>query len=140
MEMGGGVFEVLSTSGDTQLGGTDMDKILIDYVVNEFRKTTGIDLTKDSTAMTRIREASEKAKIELSTVMETDINLPFLSYDPSAGPKNLEIKLTRAKFEELIRPIVEKCRGSIDNALRDAKLAPSDVSKIVLVGGLQEFL
>jgi molecular chaperone DnaK len=135
MEMGGGVFEVLSTSGDTQLGGTDMDKILIDYVVNEFRKTTGIDLTKDSTAMTRIREASEKAKIELSTVMETDINLPFLSYDPSAGPKNLEIKLTRAKFEELIRPIVEKCRGSVDNALRDAKLAPSDVSKIVLVGG-----
>jgi len=135
MEMGGGVFEVLSTSGDTQLGGTDMDKILIDYVVNEFRKTTGIDLTKDSTAMTRIREASEKAKIELSTVMETDINLPFISYDQSAGPKNLEIKLTRAKFEELIRPIVEKCRGSVDNALRDAKLAPSDVSKIVLVGG-----
>lgn len=135
MEMGGGVFEVLSTSGDTQLGGTDMDKILIDYVVNEFRKTTGIDLTKDSTAMTRIREASEKAKIELSTVMETDINLPFISYDQSAGPKNLEIKLTRAKFEELIRPIVEKCRGSVDNALRDAKLAPSDISKIVLVGG-----
>jgi molecular chaperone DnaK len=135
MEMGGGVFEVLSTSGDTQLGGTDMDKILIDYVVNEFRKTTGIDLTNDSTAMTRIREASEKAKIELSTVMETDINLPFISYDQSAGPKNLELKLTRAKFEELIRPIVEKCRGSVDNALRDAKLAPSDVSKIVLVGG-----
>ncbi len=135
MEMGGGVFEVLSTSGDTQLGGTDMDKTLIDYVVNEFRKTTGIDLTKDSTAMTRIREASEKAKIELSTVMETDINLPFISYDPSAGPKNLDIKLTRAKFEELIRPIVEKCRGSIDNALRDAKLTPSDILKIVLVGG-----
>lgn len=135
MEMGGGVFEVLSTSGDTQLGGTDMDKILIDYVTNEFRKTTGIDLTKDSTAMTRIREASEKAKIELSTVMETDINLPFISYDQSAGPKNLEIKLTRAKFEDLIRPIVEKCRGSVDNALRDAKLAPSDISKIVLVGG-----
>ncbi|CAE6488479.1 molecular chaperone DnaK [Candidatus Nitrosotenuis uzonensis] len=135
MEMGGGVFEVLSTSGDTQLGGTDMDKTLIDYVVNEFRKTTGIDLTKDSTAMTRVREAAEKAKIELSTVMETDINLPFISYDPSSGPKNLEIKLTRAKFEELIRPIVERCRTSIDNALRDAKLSASDVSKIVLVGG-----
>ncbi len=135
MEMGGGVFEVLSTSGDTQLGGTDMDKVLIDYVTNEFRKTTGVDLTKDSTAMTRIREASEKAKIELSTVMETDINLPFISYDPTAGPKNLDIKLTRAKFEELIRPIVEKCRASIDNALRDAKLTTSDVSKIVLVGG-----
>lgn len=135
MEMGGGVFEVLSTSGDTQLGGTDMDKVLIDYVSNEFRKTTGIDVTKDTTAMTRIREASEKAKIELSTVMETDINLPFISYDPSAGPKNLELKLTRAKFEELIRPIVERCRTSIDNALRDAKMSPADVSKIVLVGG-----
>ncbi|MBM3905994.1 MAG: molecular chaperone DnaK [Thaumarchaeota archaeon] len=135
MEMGGGVFEVLSTSGDTQLGGTDMDKILIDHVVNEFRKTTGIDLTKDSTAMTRIREASEKAKIELSTVMETDINLPFISYDQSSGPKNLELKLTRAKIEELIRPIVERCRTSIDNALRDAKLSTGDVSKIVLVGG-----
>ena len=135
MEMGGGVFEVLSTSGDTQLGGTDMDKVLIDHVVNEFRKTTGIDLTKDSTAMTRIREASEKAKIELSTVMETDINLPFISYDQSSGPKNLELKLTRAKFEELIRPIVERCRTSLDNALRDAKLSAADVSKIVLVGG-----
>jgi len=135
MEMGGGVFEVLSTSGDTQLGGTDMDKVLIDYVVNEFRKTTGVDLTKDSTAMTRIREASEKAKIELSTVMETDINLPFISYDQSSGPKNLELKLTRAKFEELIRPIVERCRTSVDNALRDAKLTTADISRIVLVGG-----
>ncbi|WP_076613360.1 molecular chaperone DnaK [Candidatus Nitrosotenuis chungbukensis] len=135
MEMGGGVFEVLSTSGDTQLGGTDMDKILIDYVTNEFRKTTGVDLTGDSTAMTRVREASEKAKIELSTVMETDINIPFIFHDPASGSKNLEIKLTRAKFEELIRPIVERCRTSIDNALRDAKLSTSDVAKIVLVGG-----
>ncbi|HEY8110681.1 MAG: molecular chaperone DnaK [Nitrososphaerales archaeon] len=135
MEMGGGVFEVLSTSGDTQLGGTDMDKILIDYVTNEFRKTTGVDLTGDSTAMTRIREASEKAKIELSTVMETDINIPFIFHDPASGSKNLEIKLTRAKFEELIRPIVERCRTSIDNALRDSKISTSDVSKIVLVGG-----
>lgn len=135
MEMGGGVFEVLSTSGDTQLGGTDMDKILIDYVTNEFRKTTGVDLTGDSTAMTRIREASEKAKIELSTIMETDINVPFIFHDPASGSKNLEIKLTRAKFEELIRPIVERCRTSIDNALRDSKLSTSDVSKIVLVGG-----
>ncbi len=135
MEMGGGVFEVLSTSGDTQLGGTDMDKVLIDYVANDFRKITGIDLTKDSTAMTRIREASEKAKIELSTVMETDINLPFISYDPSSGPKNLELKLTRAKLEDLIRPIVDRCRTSIDNALRDAKLSNSDIVKIVLVGG-----
>ena len=85
MEMGGGVFEVMSTSGDTQLGGTDMDKAIIDYVVDDFRKKTGIELSKDNTAMTRIREASEHAKIELSTVMETDINLPFISHDPSSG-------------------------------------------------------
>ncbi|MFB5598282.1 MAG: molecular chaperone DnaK, partial [Nitrosopumilaceae archaeon] len=135
MEMGGGVFEVMSTSGDTQLGGTDMDKSIIDYVVDEFKKKEGIDLSQDTTAMTRIREASEKAKIELSTVMETDINLPFISHDPSSGPKNLELRLTRAKLEELINPIVEKCKSSIDKALEDAKLSSSDISKIVLVGG-----
>jgi len=135
MEMGGGVFEVMSTSGDTQLGGTDMDKVLIDYVVGEFQKKEGIDLSKDTTAMTRIREASEKAKIELSTVMETDINLPFISHDPSTGSKNLELRLTRAKLDELIRPIVERCRSSIEKALEDAKLTKSDVGKIVMVGG-----
>jgi len=135
MEMGGGVFEVMSTSGDTQLGGTDMDKILIDYVVNEFQKKEGIDLSKDTTAMTRIRESAEKAKIELSTVMETDINLPFIAQDPSTGSKNLELRLTRAKLDELIRPIVERCRSSIEKALEDAKLSKSDVGKIVMVGG-----
>ena len=135
MEMGGGVFEVMSTSGDTLLGGTDMDKVIIDYVVDDFRKKTGIDLTTDSTALTRIREASEKAKIELSTVMETDINLPFIFHDPSSGTKNLEIILTRAKFEELINPIVERCKPSIEKALEDAKLPTSDISKIVLIGG-----
>jgi molecular chaperone DnaK len=135
MEMGGGVFEVMSTSGDTLLGGTDMDKVIVDYVVDDFRKKTGIDLTTDSTAMTRIREASEKAKIELSTVMETDINLPFIFHDPSSGTKNLEIILTRAKFEELINPIVERCKPSVEKALEDAKLPTSDISKIVLIGG-----
>ncbi|HXV66541.1 MAG TPA: molecular chaperone DnaK [Nitrosopumilaceae archaeon] len=135
MEMGGGVFEVMSTSGDTLLGGTDMDKVISDYVVDDFRKQTGIDLTKDSTAMTRIREASEKAKIELSTVMETDINLPFIFHDPSSGTKNLEIKLTRAKFEGLINSIVERCKPSVEKALEDAKLSASDISKIVLIGG-----
>jgi molecular chaperone DnaK len=135
MEMGGGVFEVMSTSGDTLLGGTDMDKVIIDYVVDDFRKKTGIDLTADSTAITRIREASEKAKIELSTVMETDINLPFIFHDPSSGTKNLEIILTRAKFEELINPIVERCKPSVEKALEDAKLPTSDISKIVLIGG-----
>ena len=135
MEMGGGVFEVMSTSGDTQLGGTDMDKIIIDYIVDNFRKNTGIDLSKDNAAMVRVREAAEKAKIELSSVFETDINLPFISYDQATGPKNLETKLSRAKLEELINPIVERCRPSLTKALEDAKLSPSDISKIVLVGG-----
>ena len=135
MEMGGGVFEVMSTSGDTQLGGTDMDKAIIDYIIDDFRKKTGIDLTKDSTALARIREAAEKAKIELSTVMETDINLPFISHDQSSGTQNLEMKLTRAKIEELINPIVERCKPSIDKAFEDAKLSPTDISKIVLIGG-----
>ncbi|MGI0007619.1 MAG: Hsp70 family protein, partial [Nitrosotalea sp.] len=131
----GGVFEVMSTSGDTQLGGTDMDKVLIDYVVDSFRKTSGIDISKDSAAMVRVREAAEKAKIELSSIFETDINLPFISYDQSSGPKNLELKITRAKFEELINPIVERCRPSVTKSMEDAKLTPADVSKIILVGG-----
>jgi molecular chaperone DnaK len=134
MEMGGGVFEVMSTSGDTQLGGTDMDKVLVDYIIDNFRKTSGIDLSKDSAAMVRVREAAEKAKIELSSLFETDISLPFIAYDP-AGPKNLEMKITRAKFEELINAIVERCRPSMMKALEDAKLPPSDISKIILVGG-----
>ncbi len=135
MDMGGGVFEVMSTSGDTQLGGTDMDKTLIDYVLDEFKKKEGIDLSNDQTAMTRVREAAEKAKIELSTVMETDINLPFISHDPSTGPKNLELRISRAKLEELIRPIVEKTKSSIEKAIEDAKISKNDITKIVLVGG-----
>jgi molecular chaperone DnaK len=134
MEMGGGVFEVLSTSGDTQLGGTDMDKVVIDHILDDFKKKEGLDLSHDSTAMTRVREAAEKAKIELSTVMETDINLPFIAQDPS-GAKNLELRLTRAKLGELIGPIIERCRPSIEKSLEDAKLAKSDISKIVMVGG-----
>ena len=135
MEMGGGVFEVMSTSGDTQLGGTDMDQVIIHYIIDDFRKKTGIDLTKDNTAVARIREAAEKAKIELSTVMETDINLPFISHDQSSGTQNLEMKLTRAKIEELINPIVERCKPSITKAFEDAKLSSTDISKIVLIGG-----
>ena len=134
MEMGGGVFEVMSTSGDTHLGGTDMDRALVDHVLDEFRKQEGIDLSKDNTAMTRIREAAERAKIELSTVMETDINLPFIAQDQS-GPKNLMLRLTRAKLEDLIRPIVERCRPSLDKAMEDAKVTPSDINRTVLVGG-----
>ncbi|HSB56571.1 MAG TPA: molecular chaperone DnaK [Nitrosopumilaceae archaeon] len=135
MEMGGGVFEVMSTSGDTQLGGTDMDKVVIDYIVDSFKKSSGVDLSKDSTAMVRVREAAEKAKIELSSINETEVNLPFISYDQTTGPKNLEMKLTKSKIEELINPIVERCKPSITKALEDAKLTPNDISKIVLVGG-----
>ena len=134
MEMGGGVFEVMSTSGDTQLGGSDMDKAIIDHVVEEFRKKEGIDLSGDSTAMTRIREAAEKAKIELSTVMETEVNLPFIANDPS-GAKNLQVKLTRAKLDDLVKSIVGRCKTSIDKALEDSKLSTSEITRIVLVGG-----
>ena len=134
MEMGGGVFEVMSTSGDTQLGGSDMDKAIIDYVADEFRKKEGIDLSNDSTAMTRIKEGGEKAKIELSTVMETEVNLPFIAQD-SSGAKNLEVKLTRAKLEDLVNPIVQRCKSSIEKAIEDAKISKTDITKIVLVGG-----
>ena len=135
MEMGGGVFEVLSTAGDTQLGGTDMDKILIDYIIDEFKKKEGIDLSQDTTATARIREAAEKAKIELSTVMETDVTLPFIAQDSSTGAKNLELRITRAKLDELIGPIVKRCKPSIVKAFEDAKLSHSDINKIVMVGG-----
>jgi molecular chaperone DnaK len=134
MEFGGGVFEVLSTSGDTQLGGTDMDNALIDYIANEFKKESGIDLRNDKIAAQRLKEAAEKAKIELSNVLETDINLPFITADAS-GPKHLTMKLSRAKLEALVDSIVRRCQHSIDQALSDAKLNPSDISKIILVGG-----
>jgi len=134
LEFGGGVFEVKATSGDTQLGGTDMDKVLVDYIVNKFKQDTGIDLTRDPMAMNRVREAAEKAKIELSTVYETEINLPFIAQD-SSGPKHLTMTLTRAKLEELVRPIVERCAGPMRQALADAKLRPEDIDKIILVGG-----
>jgi len=129
-----GGFEVKSTSGDTQLGGTDMDNTLIDYIATEFKKDTGIDLRNDKMAMQRLREAAEKAKIELSTTLSTDINLPFITAD-QAGPKHLVMTITRAKLEELVRPIVERCGRSVEQALSDAKLRPSDIDRIILVGG-----
>jgi len=128
------VFEVLSTSGDTQLGGTDMDNTLINYVADEFKASNGIDLRNDKVAIQRVREAAEKAKIELSTVLTTDINLPFISAD-SAGPKHLTMTLTRAKLEELIRSTIESCRAPMQHAMADAKLTTNDVNKIILVGG-----
>ena len=134
-------FDVISTAGDTQLGGTDMDNALIDYIVEQFRKETGIDLRNDKMAMQRIREAAEKAKIELSSVLETDINLPFISAD-ATGPKHLTMKITRATLEQLVRPIVERCAKSIDQAIQDAKSKPNsgissikDITRIIPVGG-----
>ena len=135
MEMGGGVFQVRSTSGDTQLGGTDMDNALVEYIVQEFRKQSGLDVKNDKAAMMRIREAAEKAKIELSNVVTTEVNLPFLAYDSSSGPKNLILQLSRAKLEELLRPIIERCRQPMTQALQDAKMTPADVAKIILIGG-----
>ncbi|RCV63734.1 molecular chaperone DnaK [Methanophagales archaeon] len=134
MEFSEGVFEVISTSGDTELGGTDMDNAIVDYVAEEFKKQSGIDVRNDRMALQRLHEASEKAKIELSNVLETDINLPFITADAS-GPKHLVMKLSRAKLEELVRPIVDKCKTSIDLALKDAKLASGGVTKIIFVGG-----
>jgi molecular chaperone DnaK len=135
MEMGGGVFQVRSTSGDTQLGGTDMDNALVEYIVQEFRNQSGLDVRNDKAAMMRIREAAEKAKIELSNVVTTEVNLPFLAYDPSSGPKNLILQLTRAKLEELLRPIIERCRQPMMQALQDGKMTPADIDKIILIGG-----
>ncbi|MBN1622359.1 MAG: molecular chaperone DnaK [Endomicrobiales bacterium] len=135
MEMGSeGTFEVLSTSGDTHLGGTDMDNALIDYIAEQFKRENGIDLRNDKMAMQRLKEAAEKAKIELSTVLETDLNLPFITAD-SSGPKHLTMKLTRATLEQLVQSIVDRCTSSIDTALSDAKLKASQISKIILVGG-----
>ena len=135
MELGKeGTFDVISTSGDTQLGGTDMDKALVEFIAGEFRKDNGIDLTKDATATQRIKEAAEKAKIELSTTMETEINLPFISAD-ATGPKHMALKLSRARLESLVDSIVKRCQKSIDTALADAKLKTSDISRIILVGG-----
>ncbi|TSC95862.1 MAG: molecular chaperone DnaK [Parcubacteria group bacterium Athens1014_10] len=134
MNFGAGVFEVISTSGDTQLGGTDIDNFLIEYLEEEFKKDTGIDLKKDNMATQRLREAAEKAKIELSSALETEINLPFITATKE-GPKHLLIKITRTKLEELAKPIIEKCRQPVENALKDAKLGPREIEKIILVGG-----
>ncbi len=134
MDFSDGVFQVLSTSGDTQLGGSDMDEALTRYVIGEFQKETGIDLSKDNMAFWRVREACEKAKIELSTTMQTEINLPFISSDAS-GPKHLIQTITRAKLEELVEPIVSRCRQSMEQAMSDAHLNPDKIDKIILVGG-----
>ncbi len=134
MDMMAGVFKVLSTHGDTQLGGTDMDEVLVRYIVDEFKKDSGIDLSKDRMAMQRLREAAEKAKIELSSTVETEINLPFITADQS-GPKHLQMKIRRAKLEELVEPIINRCKDPVRKAIEDAKLKASDINKVILVGG-----
>jgi molecular chaperone DnaK len=134
MEMAQGVFEVKSTSGDTQLGGTDMDNTMIEYIANQFKRETGIDLKNDKMAVQRVREAAEKAKVELSSTLTTDINLPFITADAS-GPKHLTMSITRAKLEELISPIIERCRHPMEQAISDAKLSPRDIDRIIMVGG-----
>ncbi len=131
---GQATFEVKSTSGDTALGGKDMDSALIDYITNTFKAENGVDITVDKMAMNRVREAAEKAKIELSTTLETEINLPFITADAN-GPKHLQMKITRAKLEELVKPILERMRHPLEQALNDAKLTPQNIDKIILIGG-----
>lgn len=127
-------FEVISTSGDTQLGGTDMDNVLVDYITNQFKRDTGIDLKNDKMAIQRVREAAEKAKVELSSTVTTDLNLPFITADQT-GPKHLTMTLNRAKLEELVSPIIDRCKHPIEQALGDAKITAKGVDKVILVGG-----
>jgi molecular chaperone DnaK len=134
MELGGGVFEVKSTAGDTQLGGTDMDNKLVDYIAEEFKKEHGIDLRKDRVANQRLRDAAEKAKIELSTTLTTEINQPFITAD-AGGPKHLTMTLTRSKLEEVIRPVIDRCRAPMEQALSDGKFTKDDIKRVILVGG-----
>ena len=134
LEIGDGVHEVLSTSGDTHLGGDDFDQKVMDWICEEFKKQEGIDLSGDKQAMQRVKEAAEKAKIELSSVMETSISLPFITADAN-GPKHLELSLTRAKFEDLSRDLLNRCKVPVENALKDAGVSKSDINEVVLVGG-----
>jgi len=134
LEVADGVFRVISTSGDTHLGGDDFDKVLIDHVADEFRRQQGIDLRKDPMALQRLQEACEKAKKELSSAQSTDINLPFITADAN-GPKHLQMSITRAEFERLVDHLIERCRGPVEQAMKDAKLRYSDIDEVVLVGG-----
>ncbi|MBE9008087.1 molecular chaperone DnaK [Fortiea sp. LEGE XX443] len=134
LEVGDGVFEVLATSGDTHLGGDDFDKKIVDFLAEQFRKDEGIDLRKDRQALQRLTEAAEKAKIELSSVTQAEINLPFITATQD-GPKHLDMTLTRAKFEELCSDLIDRSRIPVENALRDAKLSKNDIDEVVLVGG-----
>lgn len=135
LELGDGVFEVKSTNGDTHLGGEDFDNTIVNYFIDEFKKTDGIDLKKDNAAMQRLKDEAEKAKKELSTVTEYEVNIPFITADAD-GPKHFELKLTRAKLEELVAPLLDRLDGPVEKALKDAKLKKSDINEIVMVGGM----
>src|SRR5215475_16117946 len=135
LEIDEGVFQVLSTNGDTHLGGDDFDQVLIDYVAGEFQKQNGIDLRKDPMALQRLKEACEQAKKDLSQQTDTSINLPFITADAS-GAKHLQIDITRAKFEQLVSPLIERCKGPVLQAMKDAGYKTSDIDEIVLVGGM----
>ncbi len=134
LEVGDGVIEVRATNGDTHLGGDDWDQRIVNYVADEFKRENGIDLRNDRQALQRLREAAEKAKIELSSVMETEINLPFVTADAN-GPKHLQVKLSRSKFEQLTEDLLQRCRGPFEKAIDDAKMQPADIKEVVLVGG-----
>ncbi len=134
MEYGDGTFTVLSTSGDTQLGGRDMDETLMKYVVDDFKSREGVDLNNDDMAMQRVRETAEKAKIELSTTLDTSINLPYIT-STDKGPKHIDMKITRSQLEKLVMPIIDKCRHPMEQAMKDAKLTKDNIDKIIMVGG-----
>jgi molecular chaperone DnaK len=134
LEVGDGVVEVKSTNGDTHLGGDNIDQRIIDWLITEFKKDQGIDVSKDQMALQRLKEAAEKAKIELSTLLETEINLPFLTAD-ATGPKHLTIKLTRARFEQMVDDILQRAIGPCKQAMADANVTPNDIDEVVLVGG-----
>ncbi len=135
LEIQKGVFEVKSTNGDTFLGGEDFDNALVKHLVAEFKKEQGIDITKDPMAMQRLREAAEKAKCELSSTSETDINLPYLTMDAS-GPKHMNVKLSRAKFEQLVADLIKRTMEPCRKAMHDAEVKPSEIGEVLLVGGM----
>ncbi len=135
LELGGGVFEVLATSGDTHLGGDDFDQRIVDFLIEEFRKNEGIDLSKDKAALQRLKDAAEKAKIELSGVTSTNINLPFITADANGQPKHIDIDLTRPKFEKMVEDLLDKTLLAVNQAMKDAKLSSNDIDRVLLVGG-----
>lgn len=135
LEIQKGVFEVKSTNGDTFLGGEDFDHVLLNYLVDEFKKEQGIDVTKDAMALQRVKEAAEKAKVELSSALQTDINLPYLTMDQS-GPKHMAMKLSRSKLESLVEPLIKRTIAPCEKAIKDAGSKPSDIGDVILVGGM----